>query len=119
MNTQPRPKKKDRRVAFNAWDFPNIDLNSAISLKAVGAGTANAAQQKVALDWIIREASQFYGLSWRPGGQDGARATDLFEGRRFVGNAITYVLNMKSTQIDELKKVDENGRRDDTEFADE
>lgn len=120
MNTQPHQKRKARPIAVHAWDFPKIDLNTAISIKALAEGTAIAAQQKAALDWIIRHASDFYGLSFRPGGLEGDRETCLAEGRRFVGNAVTYVLNMKSTQLDELKEVYENGRRNpESESTDE
>jgi hypothetical protein len=62
------------------------------ALKAIQTGTASAAQQQRALDWIIEKAAGTYDLPFRPG-TDGARDTDFACGKMFVGQQIVRQLN--------------------------
>lgn len=63
------------------------------ALKALQTGTASPDQQQQALNWIIHEAARTYDQPFRPGGDDGARATDFACGRMFVGQQIVKQLN--------------------------
>lgn len=74
------------------WEPPPIDEHEARALKSLQTGTANEGQQKLALKVIVEKLCRTYDLSFRPG-EDGARATDFAEGKRFVGLRIVAVLN--------------------------
>lgn len=73
-----------------------------MAIKALSTGTANADQQKQALDWIIVGACGTYDLSYRTDHDGGDRATLIAEGRRVVGNAI-----IKEIKIDAHTLKDE------------
>jgi hypothetical protein len=77
------------------------DKDILMAVRAVIAGKANEGQQQTAMDWIINQASNYYDLSYRSGGEDGRRATDFHEGRRFVGAQI-----VKMTRPETLKAVE-------------
>lgn len=68
------------------------------AIRACIAGVANEGQQKAAMDWIITQAANYYDLSYRSGGEDGRRATDFHEGRRFVGAQIVKMLRPETLQ---------------------
>lgn len=70
----------------------------AASIKAVYAGTASEHQQRVALEWIIKQAANIGGQSFRTGD---SHATAFGEGRRFVG---AQIMSLLSLNIDQLKK---------------
>jgi len=75
-------------------DSPEIDEAITLALKALEKGVANEGQQRLALDWIVRQASQYYELSYHsedPGG----RKTAYAEGRRSVGGLIITALNLR------------------------
>lgn len=76
-----------KKPSPHPWTPAAYDDDIIRSIRALSAGNANDAQQQRALKWIIEVASGYYDLSFRPG-QDGARATDFAEGRRFVGAQI-------------------------------
>lgn len=61
----------------------------ASAVQALQRGEADAAQQKRALDWIIKHAAGTYNVSFQPGMPD---ATAFAEGRRFVGTEIIKLL---------------------------
>jgi hypothetical protein len=77
---------------IHAWMPARYELSDANAIKALAAGTANEDQQKRALDWIINKACATYDLSYRPGGEDGRRDTDLAEGGRRVGLSIIKLI---------------------------
>lgn len=59
-----------------------------MAIRALHEGKASEAQQVLAFNWIVLECARVGDMSYRAGGQDGARATDFAEGKRFVGNQI-------------------------------
>ena len=70
------------------------DLEKAelLAIKQVGAGVANEAQQKKCLEVILYKFCGYYDMSFRPGGEEGQRATDFAEGKRFVASRIQAAL---------------------------
>lgn len=74
------------------------------ALHALMDGNATEHQQKLALNWIINEASAPYGVHYYPD-QDGRRNTDFALGRAFVGQQIIGLL-----KIDLLKIIEEDNR---------
>lgn len=75
------------------WHPAQPSKAQALAVRALQAGTASDAQQKLALAWIIADAARTYDQPFRPGGADGARATDFSAGMMFVGQQIVRVLN--------------------------
>lgn len=67
---------------------PSRDITMA--LKALAAGNAHEEQQKIALNWIIRDLCGTYDLSYRPNDRD----TVFAEGRRFVGLRLIEEINI-------------------------
>lgn len=72
------------------WKPPAWDLPDAGAIQALARGEANDAQQKRALDYIIRSLAGTYDLSYRSGKSDD---TAFAEGRRFVGLQIVKLIN--------------------------
>jgi hypothetical protein len=70
---------------------PLYDNSVIAAIRALSSGAASEAQQKTAWDWIVYQASGYFDLSYRPG-EDGRRATDFMEGRRFVGAQMLKML---------------------------
>lgn len=71
---------------------PIYDNTIIAAIRAVQSGTANEGQQKLAWNWIVYMAAGYHDLSYRPGGEDGRRASDFMEGRRFVGAQMLKLL---------------------------
>jgi hypothetical protein len=67
------------------------ELADASALQALQTGTADAGQQRRALDWIINHAAATYDLAYRP---ESARDTDFMLGRVFVGQQIVKMLKL-------------------------
>lgn len=63
----------------------------ALAIKALATGTANDAQQKRAIGWIVNSAAKAYDVSFSPVSD---RETSFAEGRRFVGLQIVKLVNM-------------------------
>jgi hypothetical protein len=72
------------------------------ALKALSQGQASEAQQVRALEWILRNASQFDDLSYRSG-VSGDRDTAFAEGRRFVGLQVVKMINLRSDVLEKMK----------------
>ena len=63
------------------------------ALVNLSAGEASEHQQKIALEWIINEASRAHVPAFFPG-TDGQRNTDFALGRAFVGQQIIGLLKV-------------------------
>lgn len=89
-----KAKPVDEPAAFTAAQ--------AGALQALARGQASEHQQRVAYDWLLREAAGIGAQSFRAGD---SHATAFMEGRRFVGAQMVAV-----TMIDiEKLKDDTNG----------
>jgi len=73
-----------------AWAPAEFDDYDFAAFKALQSGTASEAQQKRALDCVIRKVARTYDLSYRPASE---RETCFAEGRRFVGLQIIKALH--------------------------
>lgn len=78
------------------WQLPAAIVNADIfALQALERGTANAAQQQRAIEFIERRLCATDRMSFYPGGDDGRRATDFAEGKRWVGSQIRRLLKLR------------------------
>ena len=70
------------------------------ALTNLAAGNASEAQQKAALAFIIERCARTYDQPFRPGGADGARATDFSAGMMFVGQQIVRAMKLSPDQLE-------------------
>lgn len=88
-------KTVDQKVADHAsWKPAKYSNAQAAAMQALGNGMATAAQQKMALQWIIESASGTYDWAYRPG-PGGERDTLIALGREMVGKQIVKLLKVK------------------------
>lgn len=80
-----------------------FDIAHAGALQAAYRGEASEHQQRLAMDWIIKQAAQIGGQSYRAGD---SHATAFIEGRRFVG---AQILSLIGLDLQQLKKATPNG----------
>ena len=83
-----KPKTSD------PWYPAAYDEHIIAAVKAWQVGNASEAQQQTAFRWVVEIASGYYGQPFRPGGPDGARATDFACGRLFVGQQIVKMTKL-------------------------
>jgi len=94
--------RKPKGDAAPGWPWsPVVGLEDAdiYALQALAAGNANSGQQVRALDLIRYSICETERLSFMPGAEDGRRATDFAEGKRFVAIQIRRLLRMKPNTV--------------------
>lgn len=64
-----------------------------MAFRAFQAGVANQGQQQMVLTTIVTKFAGTYDMTFRPGGEDGRRATDFAAGKAFVGQRIMEALS--------------------------
>lgn len=79
------PPPSHRKPNALPWADLDVDDEDVRAARALFSGVASDGQQLRIRDWIINVASGYFDMSFRPGGDDGRRASDFMEGRRFVG----------------------------------
>ncbi len=80
----------------SAWLPAPYEIADLTAVKALAAGTADAQQQKRALDWILIQVCGTYEMSYRP---ESDRDTAFAEGRRFVGLQIVKALHINTANL--------------------
>ncbi len=96
----PTVRKSDARaIADHApWKAAKYETADIAAIKALSEGRATIQQQKRAFAWIVEKASNYYDLSYRPGGPEGVRDTDFAEGRRFVGAQLVKLTKLRTSE---------------------
>lgn len=92
-----RPQKRSVREALDdaaPWKPAPYELKHASAVQAVGAGTATAEQQRLALDWIMYGACALRDEPYRPGGADGERDTAFALGKANVARQIAKLMTV-------------------------
>jgi len=81
------PARSSRRKSQpnTPWQLPAIESADIFAIQAVAKGIANEGQQQRAWDYIVRALCETERMTFWPGGEDGKRATDFAEGKRWVG----------------------------------
>lgn len=69
------------------------DEDIARAVQAWQAGKASEGQQRAAYQWVVYAVCDVEGMSYHEGAEDGRRASDFHEGRRFAGNQIRKMSN--------------------------
>lgn len=91
MNRAPR---KPNPNAGKAWCPVPYEAADITAMQAIATGDADRDQQQRAMKWIIEDAAQTYGLSYRP---ESERDTAFAEGRRFVGLSVVKLLKLNAS----------------------
>jgi hypothetical protein len=85
-------------------------LEQVEALKALWDGEATAYQQRMALEWIIFQASGVGDEPFRSDADGGERETSYALGRQFVGRQIQKLLGLRGGAIAQLRKDENAGR---------
>ncbi len=96
-----RPKSQPDRP----WQMPRVEDADIFALQAVAIGTANDAQQQRAYKYIVRTLCETDRITFWPGGEDGKRATDFAEGKRWVGLQLRRVEKMRPDHRDQSTEI--------------
>jgi hypothetical protein len=85
---------------------PLIPFDEAVAyaVKALAAGKAIEAQQRLAVDWLIRIACRTYEDQFDP---ESVETTTYMLGRRSVGQAVANLIAMPATRIPKARKATE------------
>jgi hypothetical protein len=92
-----RPKSQPDRP----WQLSRLDDADIFAIQAVAKGVASDGQQKRALDYIVRILCETDRMTFWPGGEDGRRATDFAEGKRWVGLQLRRIEKMRHSRGEE------------------
>lgn len=99
-NLPPREQPGGKRVptaqmiaAVAPWLPPLYERADVVAWQAIASGSADEAQQKRALKWLMERATGVYEMTYFPG-PDGARNSDFAQGRRFVGLQLVKLLHL-------------------------
>lgn len=78
--------------ASNDWEMAD-----ASAIKALHAGTADAQQQKRAVDWLLKKACALPEWPYQPGMND--RDTNVALGRQFVGHMFMKLVQVNLAAV--------------------
>jgi hypothetical protein len=81
------------RPPANPWEPPDLDIAELYALKQLHRGHASDIQQQLALKVIMVKFSCFADMTFRPGGEEGARSSTFAMGKAFVGQRIEEAIN--------------------------
>jgi hypothetical protein len=93
----PRPKSQPDRP----WQMPRLEDSDIFALQALSAGIANEVQQRRAYDYVVRVLCETDRMTFWPGSDDGRRATDFAEGKRWVGLQLRRIAKLRPDHRDE------------------
>ncbi len=88
------------------WLPADYRYSDVVAIQAVYAGTADPAQQRAALDWIINQAAETYGEPFRSDADGGARDTDYALGKAKVGREIVKMINYSPKLLAQMREKD-------------
>ena len=104
MTLAPRRKKPQAEQPAWPWQLPpGIENADIFALQALERGAANASQQQRAIAFVERRLCATDRMSFYPGGEDGKRASDFAEGKRWVGTQLRRLLKLRPDHRGEPK----------------
>lgn len=95
---------KDKPIPYQPWLPEPYEVHEGYALQAMQDGRATAPQQQQVLKWIINNLCRTYDNQYFP---DSTRNTDFALGKRWVGQQLVKLLNIK---LGLIKKDDQNER---------
>lgn len=100
MTEQPRRKKPIAQAAAENSPLRPTEWKpgDALAMQRLAAGQANALEQRMALEWILR-CTGIHDEPYRPGGEDGRRDTDFALGKASVGRQIAKLVKVNLNRL--------------------
>ena len=90
----------------NPWEPPIFSDAELLAIKALEKGAANSGQQIIAIACIIKKISCTYDDTFRPGAEEGGRASTFAQGKAYVGR---HILNAIYRPMKASTSGDDNG----------
>jgi hypothetical protein len=84
------------------WKVPATEDYDVFAVQALAKGIANEGQQQRAYRYIVRILCETDRMSFWPGGDDGRRASDFAEGKRWIGIQLRRIERMRPEMKDKL-----------------
>jgi hypothetical protein len=78
------------------WKLPPLPEDVMYAIQSVAKGTANPFQQRRAFEFLTEMLCETDRMSFWPGGEDGRRASDFAEGKRWVGLQLRRILKLRT-----------------------
>ncbi len=92
--------------SWKPWHPEPYEVADAAALQDLQAGTANEGQQQRALKWLINNLCRTYDTQYFP---ESSRDTDFALGKRWVGQQLVKLLNIKLGLIKKDQEETERG----------
>lgn len=89
------PRKRDRQQPDWPWELPKFEDADVFAMQALGRREANPGQQERVLAYILHHLCEVDRMTFWPGGEEGRRATDFAEGKRWVALMIRRFMKMR------------------------
>lgn len=95
-------KKEKPPPQLLPWQLPveRIPADAIVAIRAIADGTANEHQQRRAFEFIREDMCGVDRMTYWPGGEDGRRASDFAEGKRWVGTMLRRITRLKPERVD-------------------
>jgi hypothetical protein len=100
--SSPRAKSQ----ADRPWQMPRLEDADIFAIQALTQGSANEAQQKRAYEYVVRNLCEIDRMTFWAGGEDGRRATDFAEGKRWVGLQLRRIEKLRPEHRDDMAQLD-------------
>jgi hypothetical protein len=100
VTAPPKRPARPKSQPSTPWQLPAIDNASVFAIQALARGIANEGQQRQAWDYILRALCEIDRMTFWPGGDDGRRATDFAEGKRWVGVQLRRIEKLRPQRPD-------------------
>lgn len=90
-----QPSRRPKSQPDRPWQLPRLDDADIFAVQALAKGIASDGQQKRAFDHIVRTLCGTDRMTFWPGAEDGRRASDFAEGKRWVGLQLRRIEKMR------------------------
>ena len=87
-----------------AWHPARYDVAEIDAIKALAAGAANAAQQGIALRWLLHAVCEVDDEQFRSDEDGGERETAYALGKRSVGRQVQKLIHMSPAVVAQMRE---------------
>lgn len=94
ISRKPSQKREKSQPAW-PWELPKFEDADVFALQALARREANPGQQERVLNFILHQLCEVDRMTFWPGGEEGRRATDFAEGKRWVAVMIRKFLKIR------------------------
>lgn len=96
-----QPVPRAARTA-KPWELleHQVTPGAVYAIQAIAAGTADANQQQLAWTFIRETLCGAETMSFWPGAEDGRRASDFAEGKRWVASQLRRISRLRPRHVD-------------------